>query len=131
MSCVGTRNPLVSKWFGPGDENRYKNPFSDEVALFETEEKAPCRMAVMWGTQGYHGEQGRVFGELGSFNYEYAGGKYQGSKKVDVDLARPALPPGVSAGGHGGSHGRLTNEFITAILEDRALRFAISTRPWQ
>jgi hypothetical protein len=31
----------------------------------------------------------------------------------------PPLPPGVPAGGHGGSHGPLMNEFITAILEDR------------
>jgi hypothetical protein len=29
------------------------------------------------------------------------------------------LPPGVEAGGHGGSHGYLMNEFVTAILEDR------------
>jgi len=35
------------------------------------------------------------------------------------DLARPALPPSVQGGGHGGSHGPLMNEFITAILEDR------------
>ena len=116
VSCVGFTNPL--KYVGK-DANRYKNPFSDEVALFETEEGAPCRMAVMWGVQGYHGEQGRVFGELGSYNYAYAGGKYKGSKKVTVDLGRPPLPPGVPAGGHGGSHGRLMNEFITAILEDR------------
>jgi len=30
-----------------------------------------------------------------------------------------ALPPGVPAGGHGGSHGYLTDEFITSILQDR------------
>ena len=27
--------------------------------------------------------------------------------------------PSVPAGGHGGSHGHLTNEFVTAILKDR------------
>ena len=34
-------------------------------------------------------------------------------------LEKPPLPPGVPAGGHGGSHGHLGNEFVTAILEDR------------
>jgi hypothetical protein len=29
------------------------------------------------------------------------------------------LPPKVTTGGHGGSHGNLTEEFISAILEDR------------
>ena len=32
---------------------------------------------------------------------------------------RPPLPPSVDPGGHGGSHGYLTNEFVDAILEDR------------
>ena len=32
---------------------------------------------------------------------------------------RPPLPPKVDAGGHGGSHGYLMNELVTAILEDR------------
>ena len=31
----------------------------------------------------------------------------------------PALPPSVAPGGHGGSHGHLMNEFVTAILQDR------------
>jgi hypothetical protein len=35
------------------------------------------------------------------------------------DTERPPLPPGVPAGGHGGSHGRLTDEFISSILQDR------------
>jgi hypothetical protein len=36
-----------------------------------------------------------------------------------IDLAKPQLPPGMDAGGHGGSHGHLTEEFITALLENR------------
>ena len=35
------------------------------------------------------------------------------------DTTRPALPPGVPAVGHGGSHGQLSHEFIMAIREDR------------
>jgi hypothetical protein len=35
------------------------------------------------------------------------------------DIRRPPLPPGVPAGGHGGSHGPLMNEFVLSILEDR------------
>ena len=34
-------------------------------------------------------------------------------------IKRPPLPPGVEAGGHGGSHGYLMNEFVEAILLDR------------
>ena len=33
--------------------------------------------------------------------------------------AKPLFPEGVPAGGHGGSHGLLTDEFITAIIQDR------------
>ena len=44
---------------------------------------------------------------------------YTGEEKKLPDLDRPALPPSVGPGGHGGSHGHLMNEFVTAILEDR------------
>ena len=33
-----------------------------------------------------------------------------------MDLAKPALPPGVDAGGHGGSHSYLTDDFLRGIL---------------
>ena len=36
-----------------------------------------------------------------------------------VNLKKPALPPSVDPGGHGGSHGYLGNEFVEAILENR------------
>ena len=34
-------------------------------------------------------------------------------------LNRPPLPPSMTAGGHGGSHGPLCNEFVSSILEER------------
>jgi hypothetical protein len=43
------------------------------------------------------------------------------------DILRPALPPKVDPGGHGGSHGYLMNEFVTAILEDRKPLVDIAT----
>ena len=44
---------------------------------------------------------------------------YTGQETKLPDLERPPLPPSVEPGGHGGSHGHLMNEFVTAILEDR------------
>ncbi len=58
--------------------------------------------------------QGRIRGQKGSFY-----GKYEGLEKELPSTKRPPLPPGVKAGGHGGSHGQLMNEFVTAILADR------------
>jgi len=112
VSCVGFRGRIEA--FGPR-ANRYDNPFTDEIALFQTSEGAASRMAVCWGVRGYHGELGRVFGELGSM----IGTEYEGTAKDLPDITRPPLPPGMPAGGHGGSHGHLTEEFIRAILEDR------------
>ena len=60
-------------------------------------------------------ERGRVFGERGWMD----GTAYHGQMKSLPAVSRPALPPGVPAGGHGGSHGPLMNEFITAILQTR------------
>ena len=55
-----------------------------------------------------------MFGEKG-----WMVGSYQGTLKQLPDIARPPLPPAVAAGGHGGSHGHLSHEFVTAILENR------------
>jgi hypothetical protein len=40
-------------------------------------------------------------------------------KGTSLDLAKPALPPKVAPGGHGGSHGYLCDEFVTSILQKR------------
>jgi hypothetical protein len=74
--------------------------------------------------------KGRFRGELGSFDGDAGDGKNWGtfddkihgialSKKALPNLERPALPPSVDPGGHGGAEGHLMNEFVTAILQDR------------
>jgi predicted dehydrogenase len=101
--------------------NRYTNPFGTEIALFRTSEGGMARMGVSWDSPGYGGEMGRVRGQKGSYYEDH--GKFQpaekGAEKNLPDVSRPPLPPSVSRGGHGGSHGYLMNEFIMAILENR------------
>ncbi len=86
-------------------DNQYKNPFGTEIAMLKTSEGGISRMGVSWDMKNAHGEQGRVYGEKPH------------DKKIDG--SRPPLPPTVGGGGHGGSHGRLTNDFIESILLDR------------
>jgi len=112
VSCMGIPS---QKELLQSANNRYMNPFGTEVALFRTSEGGMARMAVSWDTPGDSGEKGRVRGQKGSYY-----GKFEGPAAKDLPLIeRPPLPPGVNAGGHGGSHGQLSNEFVTAILQDR------------
>jgi len=111
VSCMGI--PSRVGHLQPAN-NPYKNAFGTEIALFRTSEGGMARMAVSWDTPGYGGEMGRIRGQKGSFY-----GKYEGLEKDLPDTKRPPLPPGVAAGGHGGSHGYLMDEFVTAILLNR------------
>lgn len=119
VSCQGMPS-LISHL--KAENNRYKNPFGTEIALFRTSEGGMSRMGVSWDTPGDGGERGRVRGQRGSFY-----GKYEGLEKTLPNLIRHALPPGVPLGGHGGSHGYLMNEFVTAILQDRKPLVDIAT----
>ena len=111
VSCQGIKS--VVSHLQPVN-NAYKNAFGTEIALFRTSEGGTARMAVSWDTPGVGGEMGRIRGQRGSFY-----GKYEGLETKLPDTQKPALPPGVAAGYHGGSHGYLTDEFISAILQDR------------
>ncbi|MCX8108072.1 MAG: gfo/Idh/MocA family oxidoreductase, partial [Verrucomicrobiae bacterium] len=92
------------------------NPFSDEVAIFETSEGGASRMLMCTSIARHIDETGRVFGERGRMS----GMQYWGEDEENLpDISRPPLPPTVPEGGHGGSHGYLTHEFISSILEDR------------
>jgi predicted dehydrogenase len=113
VTCMGM--PSTVARFGK-DANAYKNPFGTEIALHRTSEGGMARMAESRDVPGSHGEVGRVRGQKGSM----FGTDYHGLADISgVTLAKPPLPPGVPAGGHGGSHGYLCEEFITAILQDR------------
>jgi predicted dehydrogenase len=112
VSCVGFSADFDA--YKPG-ANRYDNRFTDEVALFKTSEGGSSRMLMCKGIYNFVVERGRVFGERGWMD----GTEYHGAVKELPDISRPLLPPGMPAGGHGGSHGPLANEFITSILEDR------------
>lgn len=111
VSCIGM--PSIIEHLKP-ENNIYKNPFGTEIALFRTSEGGTSRMAVSWDTPGDEGERGRVRGQKGSF-YE----KFESLEVPLPDINRPPLPPGMPLGGHGGSHGYLTNEFVHSILQDR------------
>lgn len=112
VSCLGT--PSVMEKFRP-ENNAYRNPFGTEIALFRTGEGGSARMAVSWDTFVPGLESGRVYGQRGYM----VGMDYTGQEASLPDLERPALPPSVDPGGHGGSHGHLMNEFVTALLESR------------
>jgi hypothetical protein len=112
VSCLGFSAGFPA--YRPG-ANKYNNTFTDEVALFRTSEGGFSRMLMCKSAHGMIIETGRVYGERGWME----GTDYHGVAKQIPDISRPALPPGVPAGGHGGSHGQLSNEFITSILEDR------------
>lgn len=113
VSCMGM--PSEMHYLQP-ENNAYKNPFGTEIALLRTSGGGMSRMLMSKDSPGYHGEVGRVRGQLGSM----AGTKYEGTADISgLELKKPPLPPDVKAGGHGGSHGYLGDEFVTAILQDR------------
>lgn len=111
VSCYGVRNDR--EMYKPG-HNSYANPFSTEIAMFRTSEGGLSRQGRSGDSPGTPLEAGRLRGTKGTFY-----GKYEGLETNLPDLNRPPLPAGVLAGGHGGSHGQLTHEFVLSILEDR------------
>jgi predicted dehydrogenase len=112
VSCTGFRGGFPA--FQPG-ANRYKNTFTDEMALFQTSEGGASRMGMYMSVRDRVLETGRVFGERGWME----GMRYRGVMEDLPEVVRPPLPPTLPEGGHGGSHGHLAHEFVSAILENR------------
>ncbi len=115
VSCQGFKGQIPQF---QSDANCYRNPFDSEVAMFQTSEGGSSRMSVCWGMRGSGGETGLVHGELG---YMHSTSFHPAEDQAKLpDLSKPQLPPGMKDGGHGGSHGYLTDEFVTALLENRS-----------
>ncbi len=111
VSCMGRPSPIPHLQA----KNRYDNPFGTEIALFRTSEGSMARTAISWDIPGTGDETGRIWTEKGTFDRVFKG---LDGKEAPL-IQRPPLPPGVEPGGHNGSHGYLTNEFVEAILLDR------------
>jgi hypothetical protein len=105
VSCMGM--PSIVPQLRP-ENNEYGNPFGTEIAMFRANDGGMSRMAVSWDIPTNSGERGRIYG--------------QNTGQIAVNTRKPPLPPGLGAGGHGGSHGHLTTEFVDAILRNR--------KPW-
>jgi len=103
--------------------NAIGNIFKSEAGLFRTAEGGLSRMVVCY-SQGEYLEAGRIRGEYAGFNQSFIGDatgkkRYDEALRKGLQIKKYALPPGVQAGGHGGSHGFLGDDFIDAILRGR------------
>jgi predicted dehydrogenase len=120
VACVGTRDPGEPAF----EENAYGNPFCNGMALFTTETGHPFRCNVAWKIFA-HGERAQWFGTKGALYMPGWGGQPYalqiGGKVVreQPDYWNEVPPKMRRDSGHGKSHPFLTNEFVTALLEER------------
>lgn len=134
-SLVDVSAQGVARLSGKNVPNGSGNIFRTEVALCRTSEGGIFRLIVDHSLgeyleagrlrgeyAGYDGHNGRIDGFVGDATGR---GRMKEAQKKGLVLQKPALPKSVNAGGHGGSHGFLTDDFIDAILRDREPRVGI------
>lgn len=121
LTEVSAMGKPSTNFYRQPENNAYGNAYGTEVGLFRTSEGGMARLLVSFDTPGWSGEVGRMRGQLASYaeQSKYNGAVEESRKIVDkLNLRKPALPPSVGSGGHGGSHGHLMNNFVEAILKD-------------
>jgi predicted dehydrogenase len=133
VSCIGQR---VGDDFPTAEENRYRNPFDNEIALGITDQGNICRFAVCWQIAA-HGERGQWLGEKMSCWMDNSGGQPQAKRKLDGGWEKwnvpnywesDRLPESMRHdSGHGGSSAFLSAEFIDALVEDREPAINLAT----
>jgi len=114
-ACLGVPTHYEAKKAFIGKPGNYGNVFGTEVALLKTSEGGMARMGRGGDTPNACQETGRLLGTRGQYNEGYKG-EATAEELAKIAYEKPPLPPGVPAGGHGGSHGYLTDDFIRAIL---------------
>jgi predicted dehydrogenase len=120
VACIGTRDPGEPAF----EENVYDNPFCNGMALFLTETGHPFRCNVAWKIFA-HGERAQWLGTQGALYMPGWGGQpytlQMGGETVreEPDYWNEVPSRMRRDSGHGKSHPFLTNEFVTALLEER------------
>ncbi|MCP4645390.1 MAG: Gfo/Idh/MocA family oxidoreductase [bacterium] len=120
VSCIGTAyaDPAWSS-------NIYSNPFANNMAMFVTDKGHPFRCNVGWDVFA-HGERAQWFGRDGAMYMPNSGGmgfsiRLAGETTTVMPDYWHMLPePMRHDSGHGKSHPYLSNEFIMALVEERA-----------
>ena len=111
------------------------NPFGTEISFSRTSDGGLFRMGRS-RAQGEYLEAGRLRGQYAGYDshngrIEGFVGDAEGKRRLEEALAgglklkKYPLPPGVDAGGHGGSHGYLCDNFVRAILLDQPTKVDI------
>lgn len=120
VSCAGT----LSGDRGHSD-NVYGSPFSNECAVFITDQGHICRSNVMWNVWN-HGERAQWMGtDCSLFAEGWSGQPFairpmEGEPRMTPPDYTHLLPREMRYDtGHGGSHPFLTHEFVSAVIEDR------------
>ncbi len=120
VSCIGTGDPNDPAL----KDNAYDNPFTNGMGMFLTDRGRPFRCNVAWDIHA-HGERAQWFGTKGALYMPGSGGqpfalKLEGKTITDLPDYWHMVPPKMRYDtGHGRSHPFITNEFVTALVEDR------------
>ncbi|MFP4499665.1 MAG: Gfo/Idh/MocA family protein [Candidatus Hydrogenedentota bacterium] len=121
VSAIGKREKKDPAF----QDNRYNNPFSNGTALCRTDKGHPFRFNVFWDVFA-HGERATWFGDEAVLYMPGHGGqpfaaKFERETITEVPDYFHEVPEAMRYNkGHGNSHPFLTNEFIMALVEERA-----------
>ena len=121
LTEVSAMGKPSTNFYRQPENNVYGNCYGTEVGLFRTSSGGMARIMVSFDTPGWSCEVGRSRGQLASYSegYKFNGAVPESKAIVEkLNLLKPALPPSVDSGGHGGSHGHLMNNFVESVLKD-------------
>lgn len=113
----GDDNPALA-------DNVYNNPYWNEMGMFETTSGKPFRCNVGWNLHA-HGERAQWFGTKGALYMPNSGGqpyalRLPGGGEEALPDYWHMVPEAMRIdSGHGKSHPFITNEFVTALVDDR------------
>jgi len=130
VSCRGYAFP-GDDWYRA--QNRSKNPYCNEIALFRMSDGSVCRIMEARRVGHPGSERCSIYGTEGTFEWGLAGYTWatkHGSERVEPPRLFEPLPDELHtflSEGHGGAEVYLMNEFVNCVGENRLPRVNV----WQ